>query len=190
MGSNAAQMALGLNAKVTLLDINFERLRQLDVMFQGRLKTLVSNEYNIAESGRTADLLIGSVLIPGAKAPKLVTEDMVKTMEKGSVIVDVAVDQCGSIATVDRVTTHDEPVYVKHGILHYAVPNIPGAVARTATFALANMTAPYILELANKGFAKAVAGNPALAKGVNTHDGNVTHGVVASALGLAHHPVV
>jgi len=188
VGSNAAQMALGLNADVTLLDINVDRLRQLDVLFQGRLKTLVSNEYNIAESVRSADLLIGAVLIPGAKAPKLVTEDMVKTMEKGSVIVDVAVDQGGSIATVDRVTTHDEPVYVKHGVLHYAVPNIPGAVARTATLALTNMTVPYILELAIKGFEGAVAGNPALAKGVNTHDGHVTHGVVAETLGLAYHP--
>src|SRR5690606_21916384 len=139
------------------------------------LKTRMSNSFNISEEVKTADLLIGAVLIPGARAPRLVTESMVKTMSKGSVIIDVAVDQGGSIETVDRITTHSEPVYVKHGVLHYAVSNIPGAVARTSTIALTNVTLPYALQIANKGFEKAVIENDALAKGLNTVTGKVTY---------------
>ncbi|MNI24210.1 Alanine dehydrogenase [compost metagenome] len=143
----------------------------------------MSNPYNIASAVQKADLLIGAVLIPGARAPKIVTEDMVKQMKQGAVIVDVAVDQGGSIETIDRVTTHDEPTYEKHGVLHYAVANMPGAVPRTSTLALTNVTIAYILELANKGLARATAENTSLLLGVNTYKGKVTHAAVAGALG-------
>jgi len=186
VGTNAAKMAIGMGANVTLLDISVDRLRQLDDLFQGRLKTLMSNSYNIAEAVKKADLLVGAVLIPGARAPQLVTEDMVKTMEPGSVIVDVAIDQGGSIATVDRITTHEDPTYIKHGVLHYAVANIPGAVARTSTLALTNVTVPYGLQIANKGWKQAVQDNRALAKGVNVVDGKVTYKAVAEAHRLSH----
>lgn len=184
VGTNAAKVALGLGAEVRIIDLNLERLRQLDDMFQGRVKTLVSTPYNIAESVRVADLLIGAVLVPGARTPTLVSEEMVKTMSPGSVIVDVAVDQGGSIATVDRVTTHDNPIYVKHGVIHYAVANMPGAVARTSTFALTNVTTPYGLQIANKGVIQAALDNPALAKGINILDGQVTYRAVAEAQGI------
>ncbi|MGN8646878.1 alanine dehydrogenase [Gracilibacillus sp. HCP3S3_G5_1] len=182
VGTNAAKIAIGLGANVTLLDINIDRLRQLEDLYQGKIRTLASNEYNIAEQVKTADLVIGAVLIPGAKAPKLVTEEMVKMMEPGSVIVDVAVDQGGSIETIDRVTTHENPVYVKHDVIHYAVANIPGAVSQTATFALTNATAPYILNLANKGLKNYLLTDPAFAKGVNTYQGKLVHEAVAKAL--------
>ncbi|PRZ12042.1 L-alanine dehydrogenase [Laceyella sediminis] len=184
VGTNAAKMAVGLGASVTILDISAERLRQLDDLFQGRVKTLMSNPYNLANAVKKADLLIGAVLIPGARAPRLVTEDMVKSMEEGSVIVDVAIDQGGSIETVDRITTHSNPTYVKHGVLHYAVANIPGSVARTSTLALSNVTVPYGLQLANKGVVQAVSENKALAKGVNILDGVLTCRAVAEAHGL------
>jgi alanine dehydrogenase len=184
VGTNAAKMAVGLGASVTILDISADRLRQLDDLFQGRVKTLMSNSYNLANAVKKADLLIGAVLIPGARAPRLVTEDMVKSMEEGSVIVDVAIDQGGSIETVDRITTHSNPTYVKHGVLHYAVANIPGSVARTSTLALTNVTVPYGLQLANKGVVQAVSENKALAKGVNTLDGVLTCRAVAEAHGL------
>jgi alanine dehydrogenase len=189
VGTNAAKMAIGLGANVTLLDINPDRLRQLDDQFHGRLNTLMSNSYNLAEVVRKADLLIGAVLIPGARAPRLVTEEMVKTMEKGSVIVDVAIDQGGSIETIESVTTHNNPTYLRHGVLHYAVANMPGAVARTSTYALSNVTIPYGLFIASKGYKKAALENKALAKGFNTIDGCVTYKAVAEAVGYEYVPL-
>ncbi|GHH99305.1 alanine dehydrogenase [Neobacillus kokaensis] len=184
VGTNAAKMAVGLGADVTIIDISAERLRQLDDQFGGRVKTVMSNPYNIAEEVKGADLLIGAVLIPGAKAPQLVSEEMVKQMEANSVIIDVAVDQGGSIATVDHITSHDSPTFIKHGVLHYAVPNIPGAVSKTSTYALANVTTPYGLQLANKGIEQSVKSNQALAKGLNTYKGKITYPAVAATYNL------
>lgn len=189
VGTNAAKMAVGLGADVTIIDINANRLRELDDQFQGRLHTLMSNTYNIAHAVKEADLLIGAVLIPGARAPRLVTEEMVKTMNPGSVIVDVAIDQGGSIETIDRITTHSEPTYVKHGVVHYAVANMPGAVPRTSTIALTNVTVPYGLQIANKGYRKAVEENPALAKGVNVLHGEIVYEAVAKSLNLPYKPL-
>jgi len=189
VGTNAARMAVGLGADVTIFDISLDRLGYLDDIFQGRVKNLMSNSYNIREAVKSADLLIGAVLIPGARAPRLVTEEMVKEMRSGSVIVDVAIDQGGSIETIDRVTTHANPVYEKHGVIHYAVANMPGAVARTSTFALTNATLPYALKLANMGYAAAVKADPALAKGVNVIQGKVTYKAVAQALNLEYTPL-
>ena len=186
VGTNAAKMALGLGASVTLLDINPDRLRQLDDQFQGRLKTVMSNSYNIAEAVKKADLLVGAVLIPGARAPRLVTEEMVKTMQPGSVIVDVAIDQGGSIETIDHITTHDNPTYEKFGVIHYAVANMPGAVARTSTLALTNSTIPYGVQIANKGYKQAALDNKALARGINVIDGKVTFKAVAEAHGYTY----
>jgi alanine dehydrogenase len=186
VGTNAAKMALGLGASVTILDINADRLRQLDDLFQGRVKTLMSNRYNLANAVKKADLLIGAVLIPGARAPRLVTEEMVKDMEPGSVIVDVAIDQGGSIETIDRITTHSNPTFEKYGILHYAVANIPGSVARTSTLALSNVTVPYGVQIANKGVKQAVLENAAIAKGVNTLAGELTYRAVAEAHGYSY----
>jgi len=189
VGTNAAKMAMGMGAHVTILDKSADRLKYLDDVFFGRITTVMSNSYNIAEAVKKADLLIGAVLIPGARAPKLVTEEMVKSMKPGSVIVDVAIDQGGSIATIDRVTTHQDPVYVKHGVVHYAVANMPGAVPRTSTFALTNVTLPYALALANKGWERAVREDRALALGVNVLDGKVTYKAVADSLGLPYTPL-
>ncbi|SDH78527.1 alanine dehydrogenase [Paenibacillus naphthalenovorans] len=186
VGTNAAKMALGLGANVVVIEKNADRIRYLDDVFHGRIRTLMSNPYNIANAVQKADLLIGAVLIPGAKAPKLVTEEMVKQMKPGAVIVDVAVDQGGSIATVDRVTTHSQPTYVKHGVIHYAVANMPGAVPRTSTLALTNVTIAYALELAGKGVTRALYGNGPLKHGVNTYRGHVTHSAVAEAAGLPY----
>lgn len=188
VGMNSAKMAVGLGADVTIIDISLDRLRYVDDIFNGRVKTLFSNPFNIGRKLKTADLVIASVLIPGAKAPNIVTEEMVKTMPKGSVIVDVAIDQGGSVETIDRVTTHDNPVFEKHGVLHYSVANIPGAVARSSTFALTNATLPYVLKLANKGL-DAVKESPALQKGVNVIDGKITYKSVADSLGLDYTPV-
>ncbi|MBZ4687549.1 MAG: alanine dehydrogenase [Clostridia bacterium] len=190
VGTNAAKMAVGMGARVTILDISADRLRYLDDIFGSKITTLMSNSYNIAKAVQNADLLIGAVLLPGAKAPKLVTEEMVKTMKPGSVIVDVAIDQGGCIETIDRVTTHSDPTYVKHGVVHYAVANMPGAVARTSTFALTNATLPYALKIANKGYLEAIKEDSALAKGLNVHDGKVTHEVVARELGYPYEPLV
>ena len=143
----------------------------------------MSSPLNIAESVKESDLVIGAVLIPGAKAPKLVTEEMVKSMSPGSVIVDVAIDQGGIFETVDRITTHTDPTYEKHGVVHYAVANMPGAVPRTSTIALTNVTVPYALQIANKGFEQAIKQNPALERGVNTYGGHVTFEAVANDLG-------
>jgi len=189
VGTNAARMAVGLGAQVTILEKNADRLRALDELFGGRVKTVMSNTYNIAAHVSQADLLVGAVLIPGARAPRLVTEEMVKRMKPGSVIVDVAIDQGGSIETIDRVTTHSDPVFVKHGVVHYSVANIPGAVARTSTFALTNVTIPYALEIANKGWKKAILTNRALAKGVNVVNGKITYQAVAEAHDLRNTPL-
>lgn len=189
VGTNAAKMALGLRANVTIIDINTKRLRELEDLFGGAITTLMSNPLNIQEAVKKADLLIGAVLIPGAKAPQLVSEDMVKEMTPGSVIIDVAVDQGGSIETIDRITTHDDPVYKKHGVLHYAVANMPGAVARTSTLSLTNNTSQYGVYLANKGLQKAIETNEALAKGVNTHAGHITHEKVAETHNMSYKPL-
>lgn len=189
VGTNAAKMAIGLGANVTLLDINANRLRELDDLFYGRLDTLMSNSYNIAEAVRQADLLIGAVLIPGARAPRLVTEEMVKSMSPGSVIVDVAIDQGGSIETVDRITTHSDPTYIKHGVVHYSVANMPGAVPRTSTIALSNVTLPYGLLIANKGYRAAISQHRAIARGVNVLNGHVVYEAVARSLQIPYIPL-
>ncbi|TDL73582.1 alanine dehydrogenase [Rhodococcus qingshengii] len=189
VGTNAAKMAIGLGADVTIIDLSAERLRYLDDVFGNQIKTLISNPFNIAESVKEADLVIGAVLIPGAKAPKLVTEEMVKTMKPGSVIVDVAIDQGGSVETIDHVTTHDNPTFEKHGVVHYSVANMPGAVPRTSTMALTNSTVPYALQIANKGVQKAISENPALKLGVNVANGEITYEAVANDLNYEYVPV-
>jgi alanine dehydrogenase len=189
VGTNALKRAVGLGARVTVIDKNLERLRYLDDIFHGRIESLASNRYNVAEAAAQADLLIGAVLIPGALAPRLVSAEMVKTMMSGSVIVDVAIDQGGCVETIDHPTTHDDPVYLRHGVVHYAVANMPGAVPRTSTLALTNATIAYIEMLAGKGWAKAVREDSALARGVNTLGGKVTYEAVASAHGLEYVPL-
>jgi len=186
VGTNAAKIAVGLGADVTILDLSAKRLAQLDDLFGNSVTTLMSNPYNIAESVKEADLLIGAVLIPGAKAPKLVTEEMVAAMKVGSVIVDVAIDQGGIVETNDHVTTHDDPTFVKHGILHYAVANMPGAVPRTSTIALTNVTVPYALLLANKGVKKAISEHEELKQGLNTISGAVAYKIIADELSLPY----
>ena len=186
VGTNAAKIAVGLGADVTLIDLSAERLRQLDDQFGKDIQTLMSNPLNIAEAVKDSDLVIGAVLIPGAKAPKLVTEEMIKSMSPGSVVVDVAIDQGGIIETVDKITTHDDPTYTKHGVVHYAVANMPGAVPRTSTIGLTNVTMPYALQIANKGVEQAVAENQALALGVNVANGSITYKAVARDLGYEY----
>lgn len=186
VGTNAAKIAMGLGADVTIIDLNPERLRQLDDIFGNAINTLMSNPLNIAESVVEADLVIGAVLIPGARAPKLVTEEMVKTMKTGAVIVDVAIDQGGIFETTDRITTHDNPTYIKHDVLHYAVANMPGAVPRTSTLALTNVTVPFAEKIASNGVVKACLNDEALLKGINTLDGFVTYHAVARAHGLEY----
>ncbi|MBB6452109.1 alanine dehydrogenase [Salirhabdus euzebyi] len=181
VGTNAAKIAMGLGADVTIVDLSPDRLRELDDIFGSSINTLMSNPLNIADAVKESDLVIGAVLIPGAKAPKLITEDMVKSMKPGSVIVDVAIDQGGIVATSDRITTHDDPTYEKFGVLHYAVANMPGAVPRTSTIGLTNVTVPYALQLANKGYKQACLDNESLKKGINTLDGYVTYEAVAEA---------
>lgn len=180
-GMNAVKVAVGMGAYVTVIDLSTDRLRQLEEQFGNDIQTLVSNPFNIAEAVKDADLVVGAVLIPGARAPKLVTEEMIKEMKNGSVIIDIAIDQGGIFETSDRVTTHDNPTYVKHGVVHYAVANMPGAVPRTATMGLTNTTVPYALQIANKGVKQACLDNLALQKGVNTYEGHVTHNAVAEA---------
>jgi len=184
VGTNAAKIAVGLGADVTILDLNPDRLRQLDDIFGKQVNTLMSSPFNIAESVKESDLVIGAVLIPGAKAPRLVTEEMVKSMHEGSVIVDVAIDQGGIFETTDHITTHDDPTYVKHGVVHYAVANMPGAVPRTSTIGLTNVTVPYATRIASLGYVKACLADPSLLKGINTLDGYVTYQAVADAHGL------
>ena len=185
-GTNAAKIAVGLGAEVTIIDLSAERLRQLDDIFGNQVATLMSNPYNIAQAVKESDLVIGAVLIPGAKAPKLVTEEMIKSMEPGSVVVDIAIDQGGIFETTDRITTHDNPTYEKHGVVHYAVANMPGAVPRTSTLALTNVTVPYAVQIANKGYKKACLENTALLKGINALEGYVTFEAVAEAHGVEY----
>ena len=186
-GTNAARMAMGLEAHVTVIDINLHRLYELDLQFGPSLNTIYSTVDSIEEYVLGADLVIGAVLVPGASAPKLVSEDMVKRMKKGSVLVDIAIDQGGCFAT-SKPTTHAEPTYVKHDVVHYCVANMPGAVARTSTFALNNATLPFTIALANKGYKKALADNPHLLAGLNIYRGKITYQAVAEALGEAYHP--
>lgn len=178
VGTNAAKMALGLGAKVTLVDLNLNRLRELDDIFNGRVFTLASNSYNIERAASEADLLIGGVLIPGAAAPKIVTRGMVSKMKKGAVIVDVAIDQGGCIETA-KPTTHSNPSYEVDGVVHYCVTNMPAAVPNTSTLALTNATFPYVLKLANQGALAAIKADPGLAEGVNTYKGKLTYKAVA-----------
>ena len=185
VGANAAKIALGMGANVTLLDINLDRLRYLEDVLDGNLNTLYSNSGNIAAAIQTADALIGSVLITGARAPMLVTRDMLPTMPAGSIIVDVAVDQGGCVETT-RLTTHSQPTFVLDGVLHYGVANMPGAVPRTSSLALSNVTLPYALKIADQGAVAALRGSAALLKGLNTFDGQVTHPAVAKTFGLPY----
>lgn len=185
VGANAAKIALGMGARVTLLDIDLDRLRYLDDTLDGSLNTLYSNHINIARSIVTADALIGSVLITGARAPMLVTRDMLPTMPNGSIIVDVAVDQGGCVETT-RPTNHSEPTFVIDGVLHYGVTNMPGAVPRTSSLALANATLPYAFQLASNGVAGALRADPALLRGLNTYAGRCTHPAVAETFGLEY----
>jgi alanine dehydrogenase len=180
VGTNAAKVALGFGAKVTLVDVNLNRLRELDDIFGGRLYTLASNSYNVAHATREADLVIGGVLIPGATAPKLVTRAMVSRMKKGAVIVDVAIDQGGCVETA-RPTSHSDPSYVVDGVVHYCVTNMPGAVPHTSTLALTNSTFPYVLRIANLGALEALRKDPGLAEGLNTWMGTLTHRGVAES---------
>ncbi|MFF2175010.1 alanine dehydrogenase [Lysinibacillus sp. NPDC058147] len=185
-GTNAAKVAVGMGADVTVIDLSPERLRQLEDLFGRDVQTLMSNPYNIAESVKNSDLVVGAVLIPGAKAPKLVSEEMIQSMQPGSVVVDIAIDQGGIFESSDRVTTHDDPTYVKHGVVHYAVANMPGAVPRTSTIALTNNTIPYALQIANKGYRQACVENAALKKGVNTIEGHLVYKAVADSQGLPY----
>ncbi len=189
VGSNAARVAIGLGAQVSVLDVNIKTLEYLDDVYPGRIHTLYSDPTNIEESVREADLVVGAVLVAGARAPRLVTEAMVAKMEPGSVIVDVAVDQGGCIETASRPTTHDDPTYVVHGVIHYAVANMPGAVARTSTFALNNATLPWAVRIADQGIVKAAQADRAVARGINTYRGHVTHAAVANAVGIPYRPL-
>jgi alanine dehydrogenase len=180
VGTNAAKVALGMGARVTIVDKNLNRLRQLDDIFNGQVMTLASNHWTVGETVKQADLVIGAVLIPGASAPKLVRRQMIASMKRGAVVVDVAIDQGGCFET-SRPTTHTEPVYFVDNVLHYCVSNMPAAVPHTSTFALTNATFPYLLELANKGLERACQEHPAICSGVNTYNGYVTHPGVAES---------
>ena len=188
VGTNAAKIALGMGAKVTLLDNNLNRLRELDDIFNGRVFTVASNSYNVERATSEADLVIGGVLIPGAAAPKIVTRSMVSKMKKGAVIVDVAIDQGGCIETA-RPTTHSDPSYEVDGVVHYCVTNMPAAVPNTSTLALTNATFPYVLKLARLGANAAIAEDPGIAEGVNTFNGTLTYEAVAQAQGRKWKPV-
>jgi alanine dehydrogenase len=184
-GTNAAAIAVGMQAEVVVLDRDLAKLRWLDSIYQGRLSTIASNRLTIEQEVLDADLVIGTVLVPGASAPKLVTEDMVRAMRRGTVLVDVAIDQGGCFET-SHETTHENPVYMAHNVLHYAVGNIPGAVPHTSTYALTNATIPYTLALADHGVLGAIARFPELAPGVNVVDRLITHSAVAESLGTAY----
>ncbi|BEV70998.1 MULTISPECIES: alanine dehydrogenase [unclassified Paludibacterium] len=185
VGLNAARMAMGMGADVTILDKSLNRLKEIDMIFEGRIKTLVSNTSNIEEQCEAADLVVGAVLVPGALAPKLVTRPMLKKMLPGAVLVDVAIDQGGCFET-SHATTHQEPIYVVDGVVHYCVANMPGGVARTSTLALSNATLPFALELANKGWAGALLDNVHLRNGLNICRGKVTYQAVAKDLGYQY----
>ena len=188
VGTNAAQMALGAGAMVTILEKSVDRMRYLGEVLHGNLVTVMSNRQNVAGAVARADLLIGAVLIPGAKAPKLVSEAMIRSMRPGSVVVDVAIDQGGCIETA-HPTSHSDPTFAIGEVIHYCVTNMPGAVPRTSTYALSNVTTPYALALADQGFAEAVRHDPALAKGVNVHAGQITYEAVAEAFGMRYTPL-
>jgi alanine dehydrogenase len=182
-GVNAAQMAVGMRADVTIYDINNDRLAELDMFFSSQIKTQYASKAAVAAAVAGAHLVIGAVLVPGAAAPKLVTREMLKTMKRGSVLVDIAIDQGGCFET-SRATTHDDPVYIEEGIIHYCVANMPGAVARTSAFALNNATLPFAMKLANLGAERAMAADPHLAAGLNVAGGRIRHKAVADALDL------
>ncbi len=184
-GLNAARMSIGLEAAVTCIDINIERLYALDQRFGASINTIFSTRQAIEDYVLEADLVIGAVLVAGAAAPKLISEQLVKNMKRGSVIVDISIDQ-GGFSETSKPTTHAHPSYVKHGVVHYCVTNMPGAVARTSTFALNNATLPFVLALADKGVAAALRADPHLLAGLNVHEGKITHAAVAEALGLKH----
>ena len=184
---NAAAIALGMQAEVLLLDRNIARLRQADAIYQGHCQTVASNSYEVERAIIDADLVIGAVLVPGAKAPKLVTNELVSRMKPGSVLVDISIDQGGCFED-SRPTTHADPTYQVHDSVFYCVANMPGAVPHTSTYALTNVTLPYAVELANRGWREALRADPALALGLNTHDGAVTYGPVAEAHGHAAPP--
>jgi alanine dehydrogenase len=188
VGTNAAQVALGMGAHVIMIDINIQRLRYLHEVMPGRLTTLSSNPLAIAQAVRRADLLIGAVLVKGAKAPRLVTRAMISTMTPGSVVIDVAVDQGGCFET-SHPTTHSDPTFLVDDVIHYCVANMPGAVPRTSTYALSNATLPYIVRIADQGAAGAIKADASLAKGVNTFRGHVTYASVADAFGLDYTPL-
>ena len=188
VGFNAAQMAVGLGADVTILDRDPEVLERLGIHFESRAKTLFSNRANIEQMLSEADLVIGAVLVPGAAAPKLVSREMLKHMQPGSVLVDVAIDQGGCFET-SHATTHADPTYVVDGVVHYCVANMPGAVARTSTYALNNVTLPHALRIADLGWKAALTANPHLAAGLNVHDGKITYEAVAQDLGYLYTPV-
>ncbi|HEY0427720.1 MAG TPA: alanine dehydrogenase [Pyrinomonadaceae bacterium] len=188
VGTEAAKMAVGLGAKVTIIDINLDRLRQLDDIFLSKVQTLASSRYAIQEAISHADLVIGGVLVVGAAAPKLITRDMLKDVPQGAVLVDVAVDQGGCFETT-HATTHSNPTYYEEGVLHYCVANMPGAVPRTSTFALTNATLPYALALANKGFEQAIRDDEGLKAGVNTYAGKLTYEAVAQSQNLEYTPL-
>ncbi len=188
VGTNAVKMAVGLGAAVTIIDRDIERLRYLDDIFGSRIRTIASNPYTIAESVAVSDLVVGAVLVPGAAAPKLVTREMLKSMPRGSVIVDVAVDQGGCIETT-KPTTHSEPTYYVENVLHYGVTNMPGAVPRTSTFALTNVTMPFAVKLASYGAVEAFRRDHHLKNGVNTYGGKVTYKAVAEDQGLEYTPI-
>ncbi|MBN3782657.1 alanine dehydrogenase [Burkholderia sp. Ac-20345] len=187
VGTGALQMAVGLGARVTVLDTNVNRLRQLDLVFANRITTVCSNAHTIDEAVRDADVVIGAVLVPGASAPRLVTRDMIATMRTGAVVVDVAIDQGGCFET-SHATTHADPTFVVDGVVHYCVANMPGAVARTSTFALNNATLGAALALADKGWKQAMTDDPHLRAGLNVCDGHITYEAVALALGLPYVP--
>ena len=186
VGINAAKMAAGMGAKVTILDLSLHRLRYLSDVMPANVTCIYSNRHNILEQIKTADLVVGGVLIPGAKAPKLIRREDLKTMKQGSVIVDVAIDQGGCVETI-KATTHENPVYTVDGVIHYGVANMPGGVPRTSTLALTNATFPYALKLANKGWKAALAEDAGLLKGLNVVGGKVTYAGVAEAFGLKYH---
>jgi alanine dehydrogenase len=184
-GQNAVAMAVGLGADVTVLDLDLAKLRRIDERYAGRVRTVVSNSHELEKACLEADLVIGAVLVPGARAPRLVSNDLVRRMKPGSVLVDVAIDQGGCFED-SRPTTHADPTYTVHGSVFYCVANMPGAVPHTSTYALTNATLPYVLRLANLGWAEAVAADPALAAGLSTHDGALTNLQVAHDLGLPY----
>jgi len=186
VGINAAKMAAGMGAKVVILDVSLERLRYLSDVMPANVQLIFSNRHNILEQISTADLVVGGVLIPGAKAPKLVRREDLSSMRPGSVIVDVAIDQGGCVETI-HATTHENPTYVVDGVIHYGVANMPGGVPRTSTLALTNATLPYAVQLANKGWKQALRDNAALKKGLNVYDGKVTYAGVAEAFGMEYH---